>query len=248
MRLSFQGVAMPKASKDLPLVRAAVNALVPGGILGVVPGIAPAGQPENHCHFLARQYAQKHEGAAVVAGWTLEGVRHRKATELRCVFDFHSVVRLPDGRYACPSTKQGETILFVPDSARAYDFDNHIGYNLAVFANYKLESAYGPAVPPFTLAWSAPCLGQYLYSKNRKHSRWVTFGWSDPFAFAKEQGLDTDSLFDVSFVSDLDSVWGPLGIDASSVVSEKELLAKVWARRGRLSAPVPYAKASSVVL
>ncbi|MFK4706157.1 hypothetical protein ABIC83_002996 [Roseateles asaccharophilus] len=220
------------------LVNAAVRALVPLGRLVEVPGHS-AGQPAQlHCHRLAKQLADATPGARVVSGWILEGVRRNgsNSAELRVVFDHHSVVRLPGGQLACPSTPRGGKIRFVEDPARPYDFGNLVGYNLAAFANHRLTGVIGAAIPAFTIAWMVPFCGSHIFSADRRRSQWTSFAWSDPFEFAASQGLDRSSVFDLAFASDLDAVMS--GVSGLTEAGDGiELLTRVRAIQPLLRQP-----------
>jgi hypothetical protein len=174
----------------------------------------------------------------VVSGWCLEGVRRNgaKVGESRAIFDYHSLVRMPDLSLRCPSTPAGESLQFVEDARRPFDFAGLAAYNLAVFANHKLVSPMGPVVPPFKLAWAAPLGDAYLYSSDVRRSQWVSFAWRDPFEFAGERGLDRSSVLDMAFASDLDAVIE--SVDALRAVRDgAELLKRVRALQPRLRRP-----------
>lgn len=210
------------------LVGAAVRTLVPNGRLVEVQGCADGAPHENRCHLLAKRLADVTPGAVVTSGWCLEGIHRNgaKVGEFRVVFDYHSLVRMPDGSLWCPGTPVGESMQFVEDPARPFDYESLAAYNLAVFANHKLVSPMGPVVPPFTMAWAAPLGDAYLYSSDRRRARWVSFAWGDPFEFAAAQGLDRASVLDMAFASDIDDVLGSVdGLRAAR--DGAEMLAKL---------------------
>jgi hypothetical protein len=186
------------------LVQAAANALVRGAKLITVHGCAETKPEEAMCHFVAREALTSHPGASVVSGWCLERASTAANGQIRVVFDYHSLIQLPDGTLACPSHLPSEQLIFLPDAARAYDFDKAAAYNLATYTNFPRKDLFSKTVPPFTLAWSAPYRGYQMISTDERHSKWVAFGRSDPFGYMERLGLDPDSLPDLIMVSNVD--------------------------------------------
>lgn len=229
---------MPKRDPKELLVQAAVRALVPGGRLIEVSGTATQPVRENTCHYQANSVARKTAGATVATGWSLEAVRRHGVNEHYALFDYHSVVRFADGTLGCPSTPQGTTLRFVEDVARPFDMDQRIVHNLAVFSNHLIKGPRGTAVSPFTLTWAAPFGSRYLYSADAKCSKWVAFGWHDPFVFARERGLDPNRLEDMSFCSDIDTVAEAIGLELG-VTADEDVLELVRQAQPRLVRPMP---------
>jgi hypothetical protein len=203
---------MAKESPSEIFLKNAVRTLVPSGRVQQVYGMATLPVAENMCHFVARNIAESMAGAVPVAGWTFEELRRHRPLELYVVFDYHSVVRMPDGSLKCPSTPADKFITFIEDSVRPFDYAVPAPHNLSVYANHQVTGERGSAVSPFTLTWAAPFDGNYVYSGHQKHSRWVPFGQSDPFEFARSRGLSPDSIVDMAFASDICTVALALGL------------------------------------
>lgn len=185
-----------------------------------VAGAAAVPARENYCHYLAHELAAETPGAEVVSGWSLESVKRGRVNELRVVLDYHSVVRMPDGSLACPSTLRGAHIRFLEDVFRPFSMMERVVHNLAVFSNHPVAGARATRILPFVLTWAAPFGQGYLYSQDRKRSRWVSFGWANPFEFAAGQALTPLSIEELAFCSDLDAVTEWLGMELDRTPDE----------------------------
>lgn len=142
---------------------------------------------ELYCHILAKRLVSK-SGGRVVSGWVVESSIARSSWY--AVLTHHSVVARPNGVLVDPSY-HGTAPLFLPDPARAYDFETHTGFNSVLVASEPFE-LLGEAYPANTPVWVRFDHGRILdASLDEKHSR-----------FRKVQGPHevTQGLAELGFV------------------------------------------------
>jgi hypothetical protein len=163
----------------------------------------PVGQgeiPDGYCHWVSADWTRTH-GGTLVSGWDLKP-KMRPGHGKYVHFEHHTAV-LKDGRIVDPNLKPGETLFFLPDPERCYDFDNKIGWNNIIVAEFPLVCRIG-SFPPRTPVWTTDLAGEDLYTTDDRYARWKHVASDqEAVAWIEGTGRETATLTDMVFMTNV---------------------------------------------
>lgn len=142
------------------------------------------------------------EGAKPATGWIVEDIRRKGVDKFVIVMQAHTIMKMADGSYMCALTPAGNTIKFLP---MELDMISSIGFNRALYSSVEVKGKVN-VLPAFKLCWAANCGDEMIYSTDIKHSRYLSWGFGDPYKFMQDQGLDPLNKKNAFLCSDLDEI------------------------------------------
>lgn len=170
---------------------------------------------------VARLKAATVAGAKLVSGWCLEEIRRKGLMNFAVVLEHHTVIEMPGGQLLCPCTPAGESIQFVVDLERQHDESTDARWNTAFYSNTTFKGSLGVA-PAYQLCWATTWGADQAFSSDERHSKFISWGKTDPVAALKREPGKLSRL-DVVMCSDMNELMGALGASPhpSELVDEK---------------------------
>lgn len=165
----------------------------------VIPRPVGEGEiPDGHCHLISSRWVAQ-QGGEVLPGWDLKALTWPGRGKY-VHFEHHSAV-LKDGKIIDPNLKPGETMFFLPDPERPYDFENKLGWNNIMVAGFPVTGWEGP-IPPRTAVWLAHWGDDTFYTTQDRFARWKHVASDqDAVAHIRSTGVDTVTVGHMAFLT-----------------------------------------------